>query len=103
MPMLAVTGFLAPDALLDARVRGRRERIRGELPDALDLLAVSVEAGLGFDGAMTKLTEHMEGGLVDEFALTLGEMRIGESRQDALQARWPSGCRRPRWRRSSAR
>ena len=56
-----------------------------QLPDALDLLAVSVEAGLGFDGALTKLTEHMEGPLVDEFALTLGEIRIGESRHEALK------------------
>jgi tight adherence protein C len=55
------------------------------LPDALDLLAVSVEAGLGFDGAITKLTEHMSGALVDEFSMTLNEMRIGESRQSALK------------------
>ena len=53
--------------------------------DALDLLAVSVEAGLGFDGAVTKLTEHMDGALVDEFGLTLGEIRIGESRAEALR------------------
>src|SRR5436190_1141743 len=67
------------------RIRERRERIRSELPDALDLLAVSVEAGLGLDGAITTLTEHMQGALVDEFALTLGEMRIGEARHDALK------------------
>ncbi len=84
-PVLGVLGFLAPDILLGYRVRGRRERIRSELPDALDLLAVSVEAGLGLDGAIAKLTEHMDGALVDEFALTLGEMRIGESRPDALR------------------
>ena len=46
---------------------------------------MSVEAGLGFDGAVAKLTEHMEGPLPEEFALTLSEMRIGESRQDALK------------------
>ncbi|HEX3807126.1 MAG TPA: type II secretion system F family protein [Gaiellaceae bacterium] len=84
-PLLAALGFLGPDTILTNRVRDRRDRIRGELPDALDLLAVSVEAGLGFDGAITKLTEHMKGALVDEFALTLGEMRIGESRHDALR------------------
>ncbi|HKI93385.1 MAG TPA: type II secretion system F family protein [Gaiellaceae bacterium] len=84
-PLLAATGFLLPDAVLILGVRSRRERIRGELPDALDLLAVSVEAGLGLDGAITKLTEHMQGALVDEFALTLGEMRIGETRHDALR------------------
>jgi tight adherence protein C len=78
-------GFLLPGAGLVLAIRARRERIRGELPDALDLLAVSVEAGLGLDGAIAKLTEHMDGALVDEFALTLGEMRIGEARHDALK------------------
>jgi tight adherence protein C len=82
---LGAGGFVAPDAVVSAKARARRERIRGELPDALDLLAVSVEAGLGFDGAIAKLTEHMEGPLTDEFALTLREIRIGESRQDALK------------------
>jgi tight adherence protein C len=78
-------GFVAPDTVVSAKARARRERIRGELPDALDLLAVSVEAGLGFDGAIAKLTEHMEGPLTEEFSLTLSEIRIGESRQDALK------------------
>jgi tight adherence protein C len=78
-------GFVAPDTAVSAKGRSRRERIRGELPDALDLLAVSVEAGLGFDGAIAKLTEHMEGPLTEEFSLTLSEIRIGESRQDALK------------------
>jgi len=85
MPLLAVLGFIAPDAFLTMRIKARRERIRSELPDALDLLAVSVEAGLGLDGAIAKLTEHMDGALVQEFALTLGEMRIGEARADALK------------------
>jgi tight adherence protein C len=68
-----------------SRTRRRREELRIQLPDALDLLAVSVEAGLGFDGAVTKLTEHMDGALTDEFSVTLGEMRIGESRSEALK------------------
>jgi tight adherence protein C len=84
-PIAAVLGYLAPDFFLGARIRQRREAVRVQLPDALDLLAVSVEAGLGFDGAVTKLTEHMEGPLIEEFALTLGEIRIGESRHDALK------------------
>ena len=84
-PVLGAMGFLLPDVFLTLRVRARRERIRSELPDALDLLAVSVEAGLGLDGAIARLTEHMDGALVDEFALTLGEVRIGESRHDALK------------------
>ena len=84
-PLFAGIGFFGPESFLSMKIKSRRERIRSELPDALDLLAVSVEAGLGLDGAIAKLTEHMEGALVDEFALTLSEMRVGESRQDALK------------------
>lgn len=82
---LAVLGFTAPGVVVSMRGRRRKEAIRAQLPDALDLLAVSVEAGLAFDGAVAKLTEHMEGELAEEFSLTLGEMRIGESRHDALK------------------
>ena len=82
---LGALGFFIPDYALTLKGRGRRERIRADLPDALDLLAVSVEAGLGFDGAVAKLSEHMEGPLAEEFGLTLSEMRIGESRQEALK------------------
>jgi tight adherence protein C len=77
--------FVLPDMALTFRARSRNETIRSELPDVLDLLAVSVEAGLGFDGAVQKVTEHMRGPLVDEFSLALGEMRVGESRADALR------------------
>jgi tight adherence protein C len=82
---LAVGGFMTPSIMLSGKTKRRRERIKAELPDALDLLAVSVEAGMGFDGALVKLTEYMEGELIDEFALTLGEIRVGEGRQDALK------------------
>jgi tight adherence protein C len=78
-------GFIAPDFFVSAKARSRKDRIRAELPDALDLMAVSVEAGMGFDGAISKLTEHMQGPLADEFALTLSEIRIGEGRPDALK------------------
>ncbi len=82
---LAVLGFIGPSMFLNGRVRARQTAVSAELPDALDLLSVSVEAGLGFDGAVQKLTEHMEGPLIEEFELALGEMRIGESRQEALK------------------
>jgi tight adherence protein C len=85
VPTLAALGFMAPEMVLNFKIRARREAIRSELPDALDLLAVSVEAGLGFDGAVTKLTEHMEGPLIDEFALMLSEIRVGETRSTALR------------------
>jgi tight adherence protein C len=83
--MFAAIGFFLPDALVTMRARGRKDGIRAELPDALDLLAVSVEAGMGFDGAIQKLAENMDGPLVEEFALMLGEVRIGESRENALK------------------
>ncbi len=83
--ILLFAGFIGPELILSSKIRSRRELVRGALPDALDLLAVSVEAGLGFDGAITKLTDHMEGPLVDEFGLLLSEIRMGESRQAALK------------------
>jgi tight adherence protein C len=78
-------GFIAPSFYVSTRGRRRQTQVSSDLPDALDLLAVSVEAGMGFDGAVSKLTEHMDGPLIEEFELTLGEMRIGESRSDALK------------------
>jgi tight adherence protein C len=82
---LGFLGFLGPDVYVNGKIRDRQERVLAALPDALDLLAVSVEAGLGFDGAVSKLVDYMEGPLIDEFALTLNEMRIGESRIEALK------------------
>jgi tight adherence protein C len=81
----AFGGFYAPTFFLSARATRRQDAVSAELPDALDLLAVSVEAGLGFDGAISKLTEHMDGPLIDEFELALGEMRVGEGRSVALK------------------
>jgi tight adherence protein C len=81
----AAGGYALPGVFVSGRARRRREAISAQLPDTLDLLAVSVEAGLGFDGAGAKVTEHMEGPLTEEFSLTLGEMRIGEARPDALK------------------
>jgi tight adherence protein C len=83
---LGFAGFRAPDFVVSSRTRRRAEAIRAELPDALDLLGVSVEAGLGFDAALARLAEHMTGTLVDEFALVLGEMRVGRSRHEALRS-----------------
>ena len=82
---LGVLGFAGPTMYVNSRVRRRQAAVAAELPDALDLLSVSVEAGLGFDGAVQKLTEHMEGPLIEEFELALGEIRIGEGRSEALK------------------
>ena len=83
--MGAAIGFIAPDFVINNRVRSRRDLMRSDLPNVLDLLCVSVEAGLGFDQALSKLSERMEGPLVDEFSLVLHEMRIGSSRSAALK------------------
>jgi len=82
---LAALGYIAPALIVSGRARRRGAQLVAALPDALDLLAVSVEAGLGFDAAVAKLTQYMHGPLSDEFELALGEMRIGESRSDALK------------------
>ena len=83
--MLGAIGYIAPAIVVSQRAKRRQGKIVAQLPDALDLLAVSVEAGLGFDGAVAKLTQYMSGPLSEEFELALGEMRIGESRSDALK------------------
>ena len=83
--VLGGVGFIGPDLFVSSRVTRRRDSVQAALSDALDLLAVSVEAGLGFDGAIAKLTEYMGGPLVEEFSLTLNEMRLGKSRTEALR------------------
>jgi tight adherence protein C len=83
--VLGAVGYIAPAIVVSQRAKRRQGQIVRQLPDALDLLSVSVEAGLGFDGAIAKLTQYMTGPLSEEFELALGEMRIGESRSDALK------------------
>ena len=78
-------GFMAPDFYLSSKAGGRANGILNQLPDALDLLTISVEAGLGFDAAIVKVTEKMKGPLTEEFKRAAGEQRIGKSRQDALR------------------
>ena len=83
--ILGAIGYIAPAIVVSQRAKRRQSAIVRQLPDSLDLLSVSVEAGLGFDGAIAKLTQYMTGPLSEEFELALGEMRIGESRPDALK------------------
>jgi tight adherence protein C len=82
---LGALGFFAPDLYVSIKTRSRRDKIQRELPDALDILAVSVEAGLGFDAALAKVSEHMDGPLVEELTLVLHELRVGETRANALR------------------
>ncbi len=82
---LGGAGLLLPRYLVRSRARARAERIRAELPDVLDLLAVTVRAGLGLDAAIARVTEMSHGPLVEELALVLHETRIGDSRTRALE------------------
>jgi tight adherence protein C len=77
--------FIAPDYYLGHKTKRRLEDINITLPEILDLLTVSVEAGLGFDAAVAKISEKMHGPLIDELKIFLHEMRMGESRQGALK------------------
>jgi len=78
-------GYMAPEFWLGSRARKRSFAMVLQLPDALDLLTISVEAGLGFDAALAKVVEKMEGPLVNEFRQALAEIRMGRTRRDALR------------------
>ncbi len=78
-------GYIAPEFWLSRKGRARSFEMTLQLPDALDLLTISVEAGLGFDAALAKVVEKMEGPLVDEFRQALAEVRMGRTRRDALR------------------
>ena len=80
-----IFGFIAPDFYLNSRASSRGSAILDQLPDALDLLTISVEAGLGFDAALVKVTEKLKGPLTEEFKRASAEQRVGKSRQEALR------------------
>ena len=78
-------GYTIPEFWLGGRVRKRQHDILLQIPDALDLLTISVRAGLGFDGALGKVVEKLKGPLTDEFRRALAEIRVGKARRDALR------------------
>lgn len=79
-----VLGYLMPSLWLDRKVKARQKEIRVALPNALDLLCISVEAGLGFDAAVNRVTEKYHNALALEFAQVLNETRLGRPRMEAL-------------------
>src|SRR5689334_21579231 len=81
----AFGGFYLPHIMLATRVTRRQKEIRKAMPDALDLLTICVEAGLGFDAAMSKVAEKWETELSLAFARVIREVQLGKVRRDALK------------------
>lgn len=82
----AVAGYMGPNMYLYQLAYGRTEKIQRSIPDALDLLTISVESGLGFDAALSQVARNTDGPLAEEFARVLQEMQIGLGRGAALRA-----------------
>ena len=81
----AVAGFFAPSMFLYQKAYDRSSQLSRELPDAIDLLTISVESGLGFDAAIQQVARNTDGPLSDEFSRMLREMQIGQGRSAALR------------------
>lgn len=82
---VGLIAVLAGKSFLSGRIRKRKDQIQKELPGILDLLCVSVEAGLGFDAALQQVVQKSKGVLAKELAVTLRELQMGKSRADALR------------------
>jgi tight adherence protein C len=78
-------GFFGPESSLGRAIDARRKTMERALPDIIDLLVISVEAGLGFEAAMGRVVQNVPGDLSDEFKRTLSETRVGVSRHDAFR------------------
>jgi tight adherence protein C len=83
--LLSLAGVCVPRAWLTRHLQARQDAIFKALPDALDLMVIAMEAGVGFDGAIQTVAEHMEGPLAEELLRSLAEMELGVTRREALQ------------------
>jgi tight adherence protein C len=83
---LTILGYFGVNIWLHSRGQERTQQIQKDLPDAIDLLTISVEAGLGFDGAMAQVSRNTEGPVAGEFARVLQEMQIGMARSEAMRS-----------------
>lgn len=82
---LTFLGFLVPNLLLNSKINSRQDEVKKALPDALDLLTICVEAGLGFDAAMQKVADKWDNELSISFSRALKEMQLGKVRREALR------------------
>ncbi|HEY7066473.1 MAG TPA: type II secretion system F family protein [Chloroflexota bacterium] len=85
IPIGGGIGFLAPELWLSRKIAQRQKSIMKALPDALDLLVICVEAGLGFDAAMARVVQKSDNALSAELARVMAEMRVGRPRREALK------------------
>jgi tight adherence protein C len=83
--LFTLTGYTLPGAAVSARASSRQKEIRKAMPDTMDLLTISVEAGLGFDAALAQVVKNVPGPLSEEISRMLQEMQIGVSRVEALR------------------
>lgn len=85
VPSFLVLGFFYPQSWLDGKIKARQQEVQKAMPDALDLLTICVEAGLGFDAAMSKVSEKWENELSMAFARAIREVQLGKVRREALK------------------
>lgn len=81
----AAGGYTLPQFVLSKKMRTRQEQILANLPYSIDILSISVEAGMGFDAAVGYTMRKIKGPLAEEFAKTLNEIRLGKPRLEALE------------------
>lgn len=81
----AVLGFYLPDLLIKSRIDRRQDEVRKAMPDALDLLTICVEAGLGFEAAMAKVNEKWDNEIARAFGRVIREIQLGKLRREALR------------------
>jgi tight adherence protein C len=82
---LCLLGYFLPNIVLINKLQRRQAQIRRALPDSIDLLTISVEAGLGFDAALAHVSRNTTGPLAEEFYRTLQEVQLGRSRSEAMR------------------
>lgn len=83
--VLLLVGYMLPGYWLKSRISARKKSVQVSLPDAIDLLTISVESGLGFDPALSRVIEKWDNELTREFGRMLSEIRMGKSRREAMR------------------